>query len=394
MNKFILHFLPVLASCLFVLSPARAQEKEQRWNIAAYGGVGYMAHSSGNYQLLTSSFVYPTIDLKMGYHTTGNDPNSFAALFNYPTMGLGVNWKGVSFFNFVGDSRLSDLLALYGFFERDFVRTRRFSFGYDFSAGVGFNGKVYDPEKNPYNTVFNSGILIALGPGITLKCRPARHWEVGLTGRFMHLSTGRLVYPNEGFNGVEVMASVRYAMAQPKVREGKAPKDTLFKKRMQYELYAGYGVHRCSMEWDVFGKTEPWPSYTFGGNACYRYNKRLSSGMGVDVFAFTKEFIQQVAINEKYAAAHINTDDYDYEPVCFGISAIQQVHYGNFTAWMQIGAYVYKHLGVREQEGYTYQRFGGKYVFPKLGNMYLGIACKCHKFSRATSLDFTLGVRI
>ena len=104
--------------------------------------------------------------------------------------------------------------------------------------------------------------------------------------------------------------------------------------------------------------------------------------------------MKQVYKNECVKYYHLNPMDYDYQPVAFGVSAIQQVHYGNFTAWMQIGAYIYKHLGVREQEGYTYQRFGGKYVFPQLGNMYLGIACKCHYFSRATSLDFTLGIRI
>ncbi|MBR5987436.1 MAG: hypothetical protein IK037_02600 [Clostridia bacterium] len=77
-----------------------------------------------------------------------------------------------------------------------------------------------------------------------------------------------------------------------------------------------------------------------------------------------------------------------------GISAVQQVHYRNFTAWIQVGAYLYKHIGVAEQHSVSYQRIGGKYHFPKLANTYLGFSCKSHYFSRAASLDFILGVRI
>lgn len=379
--------------CLALCTSLWAQDRNRQWNMALYAGAGYMAHNPKDYQELASSFWYPTADFRMGYQLTSEDPASYAALFNYPTIGFGVNWKGASHFQFVGDSRLSDLLSLYGYFERDFVRTRRFSFGYDFSVGVGFNSKVYDPEENPKNTIFSSGMVIYLGPSLLVKYRPTPRFELGVMGRFTHMSTGRLVYPNEGFNGLDVMLEARYSLSPPKVREGKAPKDTLFKRHMLYEVYAGYGVHRCSVQWHAFGKTEPWPSFTFGGSACYQYNKRLSSGLGLDVFAFTQEFMEHVAFAERVVYSHRNPENYDYRPVCFGLSAIQQVHFGNFTAWMQIGAYIYKHLGVLEQEGYTYQRFGGKILFPKLGNTYLGIACKCHYFSRATSLDFTLGVR-
>ena len=59
-----------------------------------------------------------------------------------------------------------------------------------------------------------------------------------------------------------------------------------------------------------------------------------------------------------------------------------------------MGAYLYKHLGMAEQDSTFYQRFGAKIAFPKLANMFLGIGCKSHHFTTATSLDFILGVRI
>lgn len=386
--------LTVVSLLLLFCAPLQAQEKGQRWNITAYAGMGYMGNEPGQYDKLASNFWYPTVDVRMGHHALSDDPKSPASLFNFPNMGLGVNWKGSSHFPWVGKSRLSDLLSLYAFFEREFIRTQRFSFGYDFSLGVGFNSAVYDAEENPENVIFSSGMLVYLGPSLHVSFRPTDHLEIGLVGRFTHMSTGRLAYPNAGFNGLDVMASARYALAQPKFPSRPATRDVEFKKHMLYEVYAGYGVHRCSHQWDALGKTRPWPSFTFGGSACYQYGPTLSSGVGLDFFVFPGEFRKYVQQSELILYPELHPESYDYQPVAMGISAIQQVHYGNFTGWIQIGAYVYKHLGVAEQEGYTYQRFGGKIHFPQLANMYLGIACKCHYFSRATSLDFTLGVRI
>ena len=388
-------FINLLTALLLVIcTPLKAQEEGHRWNVTVHTGVGYMGHTPEHYEKLAHSFWYPTVDLRIGHYLYSDDPTSYPSLYNYPNIGIGVNWKGSSHLDWVGKSHLSDLISVYGFFERDFIRTRKLSFGYDFTLGVGFTNAVYDKEDNPDNNIFSSGMMAYLGPSLHLSFRPTSHLELGLVGRFTHLSTGRQAYPNKGFNGLEVLASARYSLEEPKVRERKVSPSSFFKKHMLYEVYVGYGVHRCSQEWEATGETRPWPTYTFGANACYQYIPTLSSGLSLDFFYFPGKFQQCVATSERVLHPELHPEEYHYHPLSMGLSAVQQVHYGNFTAWFQVGAYLYKHLGVAEQEGLLFQRFGGKIVFPKLANMYFGVGCKSHKFSVATSLDFILGVRI
>ena len=375
-------------------APLKAQEEGHRWNVTFQAGAGYMGHEPGRYRKLARSFWYPTADLRIGHYLRSEDPASYASLYNFPNIGLGVNWKGSSQFDWVGKSHLSDLLSIYGYFERDIIRTRTFSFGYDFSLGVGFNSAVYDKDNNPENVIFSSTMLAYLGPSLHVKFRPVSRLELGLVGRFTHLSTGRQAYPNAGFNGLEVLASARYALEEPEVPLRKDSQKPDFKQRLLYEVYAGYGAHRCSQQFEATGKTKPWPTYTFGASACYQYIPTLSSGLSMDFFYFPEEFLQSVASSERVLHPELHPEKYDYRPLSMGLSAVQQFHYGNFTVWVQVGAYLYKHLGVAEQDGVLYQRFGGKVVFPKLANTYLGLSCKSHHFSRATSLDFILGVRI
>ena len=239
--------------------PLKGQEERRRWNVTVSGGAGYMVHEPGRYDKLARSFSYPTADLRIGYATSSDDPSSYASLYGFPNIGLGVNWKGTSHFDWVGKSHLNDLVSLYGFFERDFIRTRKFSFGYDLSLGMAFNSAVHDKDDNPENIIFSSAVLVYVAPALHLSYRPTRHLQLGLSGVLTHMSTGRLAYPNAGFNGVDVVASARYAMAEPRIPECRESEKPVFERHMLYEVYAGYGAHRCAQEFEATGKTTPWP---------------------------------------------------------------------------------------------------------------------------------------
>ena len=58
---------------------------------------------------------------------------------------------------------------------------------------------------------------------------------------------------------------------------------------------------------------------------------------------------------------------------------------------MQVGVYVYKQKGLHEEEGVTYQRLGLKYVFPKLGRVFLAADCRIRGITHAECMEFIIG---
>ena len=381
---------------LLVSTGLRAQEEtssEPKWNLTLQGGAAYVAHTFAWRDEMMSTFVYPVSGIAMGYQTTEED-GPYAALYGFPNFGAGISWEGLSTLHYNGISRLGDIVNLYGFAERTLLRCDWFSLDFVFDLGAGFNRALYDPERNPLNRNFGSYLLIYVSGGLDLRFPLSDHWETGVSARFDHYSTGRLGYPNAGLNNPAASLALRYRNASPPRhrRAGAFPDPP---SRFFYEVYAGAGIHRCAMEWSAFGSTSPWALFSFGGSANYRYRPHLSTGLAVDFYAATAAFLDRLQESERKLYGNELVDAYGpYRKISAGAGVIQHLHYGNFSAFATVGAYLYRHSGLKDQRGKLYQRVGLKYVLPGSSGLFLALDCKAHGFSRAAMMELTFGVRL
>ena len=376
-------------------APASAQAADApKWNVTARGGAAYVTPTFTWRDEMMSTYVFPVARLEYGYQMTEVD-GPYAALFGFPNVGVGIGWDGVSTLHYNGQSRLKDLFNLYGFAERSLLRGKRVSLDFDFDLGVGFNRVLYDPVNNPLNRNFASWLLIYVGGGLTFRAALTEHVEAGLSARFDHYSTGRLAYPNAGLNDPVVNLSVRYRTAKAPRGKRPAPSFDNPPAKVFYELYAGCGIHKCAIEWQATGETPSWPIFSFGGSANWRYRPHLSTGVAVDVYAETAAFQARLEQYERKLYGDENIDAYGpYKRVSGGVGLIQHVHYGNFSGFLTMGTYVYRHNGFRDQRGQFYQRVGLKYVLPGRSGLFLAVDCKAHAFSRAAMTELTVGVRL
>ena len=387
--------IPVLVA-LLVSTGMWAQEgalSEPKWNVTLQGGAGYVAPTFDWRDEMMSTFVYPASSLTFGYQTTEKD-SPYAALYGYPVFGVGIGWAGLSALRYNGISRLKDIFNLYGFAERTLLSRDCFSLDFVLDLGAGFNRALYDPERNPLNRNFGSYLLVYVSGGLDFHVPLTDHLEAGLSARFNHYSTGRLGYPNAGLNNPAACLSLRYRNATPPKRRpaGAFPDPP---SRFFCELYAGAGIHRCAIEWSVTGTTRPWAIFSFGGSANFRYRPHLSTGLAIDMYAETPTFLNRLQECERIACGKDQVDAYGpYRGFSAGAGVIQHLHYGPFSAFATVGAYLYRHNGIHDQRGKLYQRIGLKYLLPGSTGLFVAMDCKAHGFSRAAMMELTMGIRL
>lgn len=397
------HHMVAAMVAMTVCAGVRAQEGSAgpKWNVTMRGGAGYMAKTFTWRDEMMSTFVYPVGSVELGYQTTEKD-SPYAALYGYPNFGVGLGWEGLSSLHYNGQSRLMDIVNVYGFAERSLLRGERASLDFFFDLGAGYNRALYDPVDNPLNRNFGSRLLVYVGTGFSARVALTPHVEAGLTARYLHYSTGRLGYPNAGLNNPEAALSIRYRNVRaPRGRPSASAFDEAPSKFF-YELYAGCGLHKCAIEWSAFGVTPAWPIYAAGGSANWRYRPHLSTGVAVDLYAETAAFQARLEQCERKLYGDETIDAYGpYHRFSGGIGLIQHLHYGNLSAFATVGAYVYRHNGYHDQRGKLYQRVGLKYLLPDIlhllsgrSGLFVAVDCKAHGFSRAAMMELTLGIRL
>lgn len=404
MKRLILFFL-LAFSHTFITGAEENVYSNKGWSFSFSGGADYLIPANDELKGMLGSSFFPSWDVRAGYGINPADAGSYTIDYNFPTIGFGIGYSNLHALKYTGTSHLNNILDIYSFVERDIVKTRKFSFGYEIQFGLGLSNNKYDPCNNPLNEIINSKVTFDIGGSPFLKWRPVSQFELSANLRFKHHSFGKLTYPNSGINEVVASVSAKYYLESP--YEGKAPAITEndFEKGFKFEILAGGGVNRCVEEWDVYNKMEPdpgrkvstinaFPKYFLSFISTWRYARKFSSGLGLDLFCSSKDWITSLKDCETVLIGPDAVNNHKYSPFSCGISAIQNFHYRNFAIWGCVGIYLFNRVGASQAPRHSYQRIGIKYSFPKISDLTLSMCCKTHFFSQAEMMEFGIGFKI
>ena len=389
---------------------------------------------------------YMDFDLQCGTATYKCRDDFYAHLYNYPRYGVGISYGTFSQIK-MKDSYLKNIASIYGFFDRDVVRTSKFSAGYILECGLGASRGLYDIYTNPSNIFLSSPVFFYIAAGLKINVHVNRNWAIGISGRLKHHSNGRLSLPNQGINMYEIGLEARYTFddgsdeyasnnwhsgahnRHSSTDKWHSETDT-FANRLYDEMankykaeewkeylkdrnhYSGFdfhisasgGMHKTKADWRAYNSGvddpdrksssfKPYPRFSLNLESSYRYGTRFSTGISCSMYWYggLEELKKADTINWGTAAVEKGPG---YNHFVLGIGVIQEFYYKNLAVFAEIGIYPYYKLGLSNALSWNYQKGGIRYYIPKAANMFIGFAVKAIDFAESEYMELTLGFRL
>ncbi len=365
-----------------------------------------------------------TIGAEVRFTPSLADP--FAADYGGPTLGAGLrfgrycgvtmkkdpapDWGQAEMVDYT--SRMGNTVTAYAFFERPLLKSGRWEADYRFDIGLGWGSHPYNKKNNVDNELIGSNLLIYFGAGFhaTYYVRPSLGLRAGL--EFAHHSNGALNRPNKGANffgpmlGVVVRdaddSSLTKKEGNPQQRSADNPTTReKFRSRWYTTVTLGVGGKTLLEEWlqTQYATSPDAPGYrkesfhvyhafTAQADVMYRYARRWSSGLGIDLFYAS-------AANRIADIDAANGYDERHSPWSVGIAAKHEVWWHRVALTMSLGVYLYRHMGftAQDEEKPYYERIGVKYEIPHMHGLTIGGNVKAH-LTKADQTELTLGIRL
>ncbi len=349
-------------------------------------------------------------DLKLTRATLPTDSDAYASDYGYPTLSAGLRWsfnhgitthKGIEFWGEdenalkeVGyDSRMGNILSLYGEFARPLVRRRHWEVDYTIDMGFGYSPYIYNKVDAIDNELIGSHLLIFFGAGVHATYHFAHDWGLRLGLDFYHHSNGAVDRPNKGANIVAPSLGIVYQPYYEASVAEQPKRSEPFASYWYLNLSASAGVRSLIEEWQLTqfytnpgdedyrtGDFKHYMAYSASADVMWRYARRWATGLGVDVFYgdYDKR-VKEISLQRGY--------DETVSPWSVGIAAKHEAFYHRLSLNVSLGFYLYRKMGTwaRELEAPYYERIGLNYSFPRLGGLKIGVNVKAHK----TKADLT-----
>lgn len=384
------------AVCLLAGFAAVSAQKIDRehLSIGARGRYSHVLNGHKIYSSLLDSYNYSIFDATVGLSSRPEDGGWFERAFNYPTFGIGLSYARMGTLDFKNDSRLGDIVNLYGWAEFNLVRTKHFRFGPLLELGLAFSGETYDYHKNPHNRFIGSKVFAVLGTGLQAEWRFSQQWALQGGLYLTHHSNGMVRSPNLGINEFSAGLGVRYYLAPgsytPKPAE--APEKPAYHKGLNWSVFAAGGVHSCSKELDGIHASDN-PSRlaparfqgVIGAETVWRYSPIFGTGIGLEAGYVCNNFRETDLLLEG------KVDPDGYSPFRLGAFVKQEFWYRRLSVHVGAGVYLFKRSGLTEDVSSIFEKVGARYHFRSPDGLFVGMDLRTHQFDRSYAIEWSLG---
>ena len=363
-------------------------------SISADGRYSHVLNGHHIYSNLIDTHNYGIFDTKIGLSTLPKDGNWFERAFNYPTFGIGLSYARMGALNFKNDSRLGDIINLYGFAEFNLVRTRQFKAGPLIELGMAYSSQNYDYYTNPKNLYIGSKVFAMLGAGLQAEWMFTPQWALQAGFYLTHHSNGMFRSPNQGINEMAVSLGVRHYLGQKayEPKSAEAPQKPEYAKGIHYNVFAAAGVHSCPIELDgILASDDParTPPARFRGvmgtEAVWRYTPVFATGIGLEADLDANNYRQTDLLLKG------QEDPDGYSPLRIGAYLKQEFWYRRISLHIAAGVYLYKRCGLTEDISRTFEKIGIRYHFGQQSGLFAGLDLRAHQFDRSYSVEWSLG---
>ena len=361
-------------------------------NVSAYGRYQHMLNWHDIYNDMLETHESVMMGIQVGLDTHPSDNNWWSNAYNYPSISLGFSYDNAGSMRSRQGTNMGDFYNLYLAGEFDFFRVGRFSFGPVLEIGMSYSPVKYNPSRNISNTFVGSNVLAHLAGGLEASLRVHTHWELALTGYFVHHSNGMTQTPNIGTNQLAVGTKLKYYLAPQETDKKIAIEKPDYPKGLRWNIYTAFGGHSCDWELNAKGP-EAYPvkfrlRAILGAEASYRYHRLLSTGIGIE------GNYADNAYREIDMLRYGMEDPKGYSSFYTSAHLAQYFHYSNFSVNFTFGVYTFKRTGLVEDMSRCFQRIGARYHLPafKVGQMFVSLGMRAHYFDRSYCIEYGTGI--
>ncbi len=303
---------------------------------------------------------------------------------NNPTVGLGISYIDL------GEKVMGKAIAMYPYIMINGVRSEHFNLKVKIGSGLGvLNEHYYTTLDEPIpNKTFSTRINAYLTAGLNLEFPITRNLTINGELGFFHMSNGRMKEPNKGANvlygGVGLTTTIN-----PDADNERTPIEfPNLPYKWSINITASSGIHAAD-------QSDPhrFPIFTLHVGAIYSTCNWHGIGLGADLF------YNDAIGNPETNRGMYRTTTERWRRMRGGISLNNEFKFGNFTALVDWGVYLfnpvrnlydndhpiygygprplfYKSTEVGVNEAFHYIRFGVKYRI--YDNIYLQALAKTH----------------